>query len=192
VWVFAAPIAEPAPLDRYFEEKDLQAAGDEGHVFLPARRKGRSARYHLHAGCGRRHPSDGYAGCAWAKSFSGAGGLSSTAPDYVPFCRMLLNGGQLDGTRWLSRKTVELMTQNHNGPMIKLWDSLPGERFGLGFSVRTDLGESANLGWEGVFGMGGAFDDFPDRPEGADDRNPDDPVATYDRVNIRMLHKHFP
>ncbi len=44
---------------------------------------------------------------------SGGGGLVSTAADYLRFCRMLLNGGALDGTRLLSPKTIELMTVNH-------------------------------------------------------------------------------
>jgi CubicO group peptidase (beta-lactamase class C family) len=88
--------------------------------------------------------------------FSGAGGLISTAGDYARFCQMLLDGGTLDGTRLVSRKTIELMTKNHIGD-AKLWASLPGRRFGLGFSVVTDLGESANLGSAGSYGWGGAF-----------------------------------
>ena len=45
--------------------------------------------------------------------FSGGGGLVSTAHDYLRFCRMLVNGGELDGVRILGRKTIELMTCNH-------------------------------------------------------------------------------
>ena len=44
---------------------------------------------------------------------SGGGGLVSTTPDYLRFCQMLLNGGELDGVRILGRKTVELMSLNH-------------------------------------------------------------------------------
>ena len=44
---------------------------------------------------------------------SGGGGLAGTAADYLRFCRMLLNGGELDGVRLLSPKTVQLMTMNH-------------------------------------------------------------------------------
>jgi hypothetical protein len=44
---------------------------------------------------------------------SGGGGLVSTADDYMRFCRMLLNGGELDGARMLSPKTIKLMTMNH-------------------------------------------------------------------------------
>jgi CubicO group peptidase (beta-lactamase class C family) len=146
------------PLDKYFEEKIFKPLGMKDTFFFPpdeltARR---ATVYAPVAGGGIRVLSTPGAPRS-KKFFSGAGGLSSTAPDYVRFCQMLLNGGQLDGTRLLSRKTVELMTQNHIGPTIKLWDSLPGERFGLGFSVRADLGESANLGSVGTYGWGGAF-----------------------------------
>ncbi len=90
------------------------------------------------------------------KFFSGAGGLSSTVSDYSRFCQMMLNGGQLDGARLLSRKTTELMTTNHIG-RLRLWSSLPGEGFGLGYSVRLDNGEAAQVGSVGAYGWGGAF-----------------------------------
>ncbi|HXB67102.1 MAG TPA: serine hydrolase domain-containing protein [Candidatus Acidoferrales bacterium] len=145
------------PLDQYFEETIFKPLGMKDTSFYPPDEKAarRATIYTPVAGGGIRPMA--MPAARGRKFFSGAGGLSSTAPDYVRFCQMLLNGGQLDGTRLLSRKTVELMTQNHIGPTIKLWDSLPGERFGLGFSVRTDLGESANLGSAGMFGWGGAF-----------------------------------
>jgi CubicO group peptidase (beta-lactamase class C family) len=56
---------------------------------------------------------------------SGAGGLVSTTHDYVAFCQMLLNGGQLDGARVLGRKTLELMTSNHlpGGATLGMWPS---------------------------------------------------------------------
>jgi CubicO group peptidase (beta-lactamase class C family) len=70
---------------------------------------------------------------------------------------MLLNGGQLDGVRILSRKTVELMTQNH---LKHLADPHPfGARalgFGLGVRVVTDLGEGNTVGSVGCFGWDGA------------------------------------
>lgn len=90
------------------------------------------------------------------KYFSGSGGLSSTIGDYYRFCQMVLNGGQANGTRLLSRKTVQLMTTNHIGD-LKLWSTLPGEGFGLGFSVKKSLGESANPTSVGSYGWGGAF-----------------------------------
>ena len=57
----------------------------------------------------------------------GGGGLVSTAPDYMRFSQMLLNGGELDGVRILGKKTVELMRYPHHDG----W-------FGLGFSVVND------------------------------------------------------
>ena len=86
-------------------------------------------------------------------SFSGGAGLISTAQDYARFLQMTLNGGELDGKRLLSRKSVELMTTNHLGdtPFRK------GQGFGLGFSVVTDLGTRGSLGSEGEYGWGGAY-----------------------------------
>jgi CubicO group peptidase (beta-lactamase class C family) len=75
---------------------------------------------------------------------SGAGGLVSTTSDYVAFCQMLLNGGQLDGRRILGRKTLELMTCNHLPGGVTLADvavggfgeaGFDGVGFGLGFAV---------------------------------------------------------
>jgi CubicO group peptidase (beta-lactamase class C family) len=88
--------------------------------------------------------------------FSGAGGLVSTAADYVRFQQMMLNGGQLDGVRLLGRKTVELMTVNHIGD-LPIWLTGPGFGFGLGYSVVKDLGGSRQPGSVGQFGWGGAF-----------------------------------
>ena len=89
--------------------------------------------------------------------FSGAGGLAGTAEDYFRLCQMLLNGGQFDGTRLVSRKTIEMMTANQIGH-IPLWqDSYRGYGFGLGFRVRERLGESQTLGSVGEYGWGGAY-----------------------------------
>ena len=56
-----------------------------------------------------------------AKLFSGGGGLVSTAPDYLRFCQMLLNGGELDGVRVLSPQTVKAMTTNALPPDIRIF-----------------------------------------------------------------------
>jgi len=88
--------------------------------------------------------------------FSGSGGLVSTASDYLRFQLMLLNGGELDGARILGRKTVELMASNHTGK-LPIASRGPGFGFGLGVSVLVDLGASGQLGSEGMFGWGGAY-----------------------------------
>ena len=87
------------------------------------------------------------------KSFSGGAGLLSTAGDYARFLSMLLNGGELDGRRLLSRKSVELMTVDHlNGKPFR-----EGQGFGLGFQVVKDLGARGAPGSVGEFGWGGAY-----------------------------------
>ncbi|MCP5114368.1 MAG: beta-lactamase family protein [bacterium] len=87
--------------------------------------------------------------------FSGGGGLVSTAADYARFCQMMLNGGELDGVRLLSRKTVDLMRISHTrdipGPRAR-----NGEGFGLGFAVAEDLTRSGLAGSVGEYRWGGA------------------------------------
>jgi CubicO group peptidase (beta-lactamase class C family) len=88
---------------------------------------------------------------------SGAGGLYSTAADYLRFCQMLLNAGELDGVRILGRKTVELMMMNHltqlSPPVNEFND---GEGFGLGGYVVLDPARRGQLGSVGQFGWSGA------------------------------------
>ena len=97
-----------------------------------------------------------------ANDLGGEGGLS-TAGDYLRFGQMLLNGGQLDGRRVLSRSTVSLMTSDHIGtrPGIpvgpgELLLGVPGYTFGLGFMVRTGPGIAGVPGSPGEFMWGGA------------------------------------
>ena len=101
---------------------------------------------------------------------SGGGGMVSTAPDYLRFAQMLLNGGELDGVRIVSRKTIALMTSDHLPPHVKFSpgtraqfeESAPmaefGQGFGLGFCVRKEAGRNPVPGsvgdfyWSGVHG----------------------------------------
>src|SRR5713226_9124172 len=80
-----------------------------------------------------------------AKLFSGGGGLVSTAPDYLRFCQMLLNGGELDGVRILFAKTVQQMTTNSLPPDVRFAGVIGqfvgprvGTGWGLGFAIRTN------------------------------------------------------
>jgi CubicO group peptidase (beta-lactamase class C family) len=91
---------------------------------------------------------------------SGGGGLVSTARDYLRFARMLHHGGALDGTRLLSRKTIDFMASDHlagmpgamSGPMYLPG---PGYGFGLGFAVRTAQGGPFTAGSVGEFNWSG-------------------------------------
>jgi CubicO group peptidase (beta-lactamase class C family) len=94
---------------------------------------------------------------------SGGGGLTSTAADYLRFCAMMLNEGELDGVRLLGRKTVELMTMNHlDGDMAAMGmprfseSNYAGIGFGLGFSVMLDPARAQIMGSPGEYAWGGA------------------------------------
>ena len=98
----------------------------------------------------------------------GGGGLSSTAADYIRFTRMLLNGGEFDGARVLSAKSVDTMAENHIGaiglPALKT--ALPDrsedfsfiadgrDKWGLGFQITTDAvagkRSAGTLSWGGI------------------------------------------
>lgn len=84
--------------------------------------------------------------------WSGVNGLFTTAADYMTFCQMLMNKGEWEGKRLLSRKTVELMTQNHVGDLY----TGAGEGFGLGFAVVKNVADTKLLGSEGIFYWSGA------------------------------------
>jgi CubicO group peptidase (beta-lactamase class C family) len=87
--------------------------------------------------------------------FSSGGGLLSTPADYARFAQMLLNGGELDGTLILGRKTIELMTTNHTGD-FNIYPEGPGYGYGLGFSVRVSLTANPLIGSVGTYGWNGA------------------------------------
>ena len=84
-------------------------------------------------------------------------GLQSTAADYLRFCQMLLNDGELDGVRLLGRKTVECIKTDHLSDDCKIHSFLnPGYGFGLGFQVVTDVADTPTLGSLGTYDWGGA------------------------------------
>jgi CubicO group peptidase (beta-lactamase class C family) len=96
---------------------------------------------------------------------SGGGGLVSTAQDYLRFAEMLRLGGELDGTRLVSRKTLELMTENHLPGDVDLTQMAQGSfsetpyegvGFGLGFSVNLGPARTGATGSAGEFAWGGA------------------------------------
>ena len=99
---------------------------------------------------------------------SGGGGMVSTAADYARFLQMFANGGQLDGVRLISRKTIDLMTANHLPPDVTMGEEMyrfealepsarMGQGFGLGFAIRTDQGRNPLPGSVGDYYWGGAY-----------------------------------
>jgi CubicO group peptidase (beta-lactamase class C family) len=95
---------------------------------------------------------------------SGGGGLVSTAGDYLRFCQMLLNGGELDGARILKPDVAQLMTTNSLPPDIRFAMSsigpATGSGWGLGFAVRTNAEFSSVPGSIGSYDWGGLWGTF--------------------------------
>jgi CubicO group peptidase (beta-lactamase class C family) len=150
------------PLDEFFQQRifDPLAMTDTG-FYVPMGKKDRFPVNYVWNGEGERRVADHPATSRYLKKptfHSGGGGLVSTTVDYMRFCQMLLSGGQLDGVRLLSPKTVEIMTMNHlddaqtpNGG-VTLGN---GAGFGLGFRVVTDVPRNERTVSTGTYGWGG-------------------------------------
>ena len=98
--------------------------------------------------------------------FQGAGGLVSSAMDYMIFCDMLRRGGSYNGVRILGPKTVQYMTRNHLTPEVRNNGAtefpeshlFPGQWFGLGFGVMLDPAISGVVTSQGEYSWGGIAD----------------------------------
>jgi CubicO group peptidase (beta-lactamase class C family) len=100
------------------------------------------------------------AGLSSTTYFSGAGGMVSTAEDYAQFATMLVNGGELNGRRYLSPRTIALMSSNHTGDLVNGQFGRPARGMGFGLGVQVvedpvaaDLRQSKGTwGWAGAYG----------------------------------------
>ena len=157
-------------LDRFFAEEILEPLGMADTAFsISPDKVGRFAANYERDGAGFRlidSPGESTY-LKQPKLFSGGGGLVSTAGDYLRFCQMLLNKGQLDGVRIVGRKTVELMTSNHlpqNRDLSSMGYILSSESrpvgLGVGLGARFNLrrgGLRTETRHDGIgFGLGGA------------------------------------
>jgi CubicO group peptidase (beta-lactamase class C family) len=149
------------PLDVFMRERILEPLGmNDTHFYLPKGDRDRLATVYSATNGGiERAPDPGHMVGQGAyvdgprQSFSGGAGFLSTVSDYARFLQMMLNGGELDGVRILTPKTVELMTTDH----LRGIPFRTGQGFGLGFSVVTDLGARGIPGSVGEYGWGGAY-----------------------------------
>ena len=148
------------PLDELLRDRIFEPLGmTDTSFYLPRNKRDRLATvYAMVDDALERAPETGQSGQGAfvdgpRKSFSGGAGLLSTATDYAKFLQMILNGGELDGVRILSPKTVELMGVSHLGDI----PFQPGSGFGLGFSVLEDVGTRGTPGSVGELGWGGAY-----------------------------------
>lgn len=157
-------VASGEPLDEFLEDEIFSPLGmGDTHFYLPAEKTSRLAKVYLGIG----DPEGGLVAAPDEGSmqgqgeyvtgprtnFSGGAGLLSTASDYAKFLQMTLNGGQLNGERILSPKSVELMTVDH----LRGLPFQEGSGFGLGFGVLQDLGARGTLGTVGEYRWGGAY-----------------------------------
>jgi CubicO group peptidase (beta-lactamase class C family) len=168
-------VASGMSLDQFFQKRIFGPLGMKDTGFhVPAESLDRLMA------CYRRDPVSGVisladpggAASAYAKPpnvFSGGGGLASTIGDYFRFCLMLANGGELDGVRLLSPKTLEFMTMNHlpdNKTLKDMGDKtfsesrMDGSGFGLGWAVTTDVVATTQPGSIGTFSWGGMASTF--------------------------------
>ncbi len=160
-------VASGMPLDKFIEERITKPLrmGDTGFE-VSADKKDRGARPQKE-GPKNEVPAipDVTLKTAWK---SGGGGMVSTAADYARFLQMFANGGQLDGVRLISRKTIDLMTADHLPPDIVMGEDMyrfealepsarMGQGFGLGFAVRNEQGRNPLPGSPNDYYWGGAW-----------------------------------
>ncbi len=151
-------------LDKFLSKRIFQPLGMEDTYFeVPDEKEGRFVASYRTDKQGKLQVIDHPNRSRYTQKvslFSGGGGLVSTSYDYLRFCQMLLNGGQLEGKRLVSPKTIELMTLDHLSEISYggFGINLPtrGHGFGLGFSVVKDLAATGATGSEGTYGWGGA------------------------------------
>jgi len=148
-------IASGVPLDQFFRTRIFDPLGMKDITFWPS-----DAQWKRVATVYGRTPT-GLTKAAMPNDtlgkgvyFRGSGGLFSTAEDYIPLGMMLANGGELNGKRLLSRKTVEMMSAAH------VPDTLPGrpagEGYGLSVRVVTNHAARGTMLSDGTYGWTGA------------------------------------
>jgi len=152
-------IASGKPYDQFLRERLFDPLGmkDTGFALTPAIQPRLVTLYRRGQNGLERVPNQ--SGLSSATYFSGAGGLVSTAEDYAQFATMLVNGGELNGRRYLSPRTIELMASNHTGEMAggQMGMSPKGIGFGLGVQVVEDPVAADRRVSKGAWGWAGAY-----------------------------------
>ena len=146
------------PLDQFFAQKIFTPLGMVDTAFcVPQEKQKRLTAIYEHddKACIVRKTSEDYPYVKRPKFLSGGGGLVGSTADYLRFCLMLLQNGEMDGHRLLSRKTVDLMRQDHLPPGHPAIEPF---KFGYGYgvSVVRSLAEKQGISSVGEFGWGGA------------------------------------
>ena len=158
---YLVEVVSKMPLDEFLRRRIFEPLKMEDTYFsIPANKFPRLAVLYKKDGNGKLVKSASTLNQPVVQTyFSGGAGIVSTASDYVMFAQMLLNKGELDGKRILSRKTIEMMTTNSIGDKY-IANSLrftSGDKFGYGFGIRTERGVFDELESLGSFGWDGAY-----------------------------------
>jgi CubicO group peptidase (beta-lactamase class C family) len=152
-------ITSGQPFDRFLKQRLFDPLGmkDTGFALLPDRASRIVPLYRRAQNGLEKLPDQN--GLSSTTYFSGAGGLVSTADDYAQFATMLVNGGELNGKRYLSPRTIELMASNHTGEMAggQMGMSPRGIGFGLGVQVVEDPVAADRRVSKGAWGWAGAY-----------------------------------
>jgi len=145
--------------DRFLKQRLFDPLGmkDTGFALLPDRASRIVPLYRRAQNGLEKLPDQN--GLSSATYFSGAGGMVSTADDYAQFATMLVNGGELNGKRYLSPRTIELMASNHTGDLAggQMGMSPRGIGFGLGVQVVEDPVAADRRVSKGAWGWAGAY-----------------------------------
>jgi CubicO group peptidase (beta-lactamase class C family) len=153
------------PLDEFFRTRIFEPLGMKDTYFYPPDNKlerlATAYTYYAEKGINRFPDtpiaegsfvySADYPSRGPKKLFSGGAGLNSTAADYLRFCQMMLDGGKVGNTHLLSRKSVELMSNDQLGKIS------PNQGFGLGFGIDGVKAPLSELGTPGEYNWGGFF-----------------------------------
>lgn len=158
---YLVEVVSGMPFDKFLGERILKPLGmNDTSFYVPESKKSRIAATYRASekGLEKFPPSKkDLSNPSEQRFFSGGGGLYSTVRDYSRFCQMLLNGGELNGVRLVSRKTVEMMTVNGVGD-IEPGLREGGDKWGLGgVSVRTKLIYDAAILSPGSYMKTGAY-----------------------------------
>ncbi len=152
--------ASGMPLDEFFRTRIfVPLKMNDSSFFLPPEKRDRLAVVYSAGPDGKivRAPEPGTGQGEFVEGprtcFGGGAGLVASANDYARFLQMLLNGGELEGVRLLSPKTVELMTSNH----VKRLYGDDGIGFGLGFAVTEQVGPAGRYDTVGSYSWGSAY-----------------------------------
>jgi len=148
-------IASGMPLNEFFQKRIFDPLGMKDITFWPSEAQWPRVASVYNSGANGLTKNNNPNGMSSKVYFMGSGGLISTAEDYIPFGIMLANGGELNGKRILSRKTVEMLRSAHVPDTLP--GRAPGEGYGLGVRVVTNHVKRGTMLSDGTFGWSGVY-----------------------------------